>query len=166
MSRFGITHEKETTILAADHAGYHLKTFLKEQLEEEGYKVIDKGAFRFDEDDDYPDFIVPAVKEVLKHPEHTKAIVLGGSGQGEAMTANRFSGIRAVVFNGQYKPEDGRQVPHEIMLSRQHNDANVLSLGARFLNEQEAWHAVKLWLETPFSHDERHKRRIKKIDSL
>lgn len=167
MNRFGISAPKlETVVIGADHAGYHLKSFLKEQLEKLGYKVLDKGAFRFDEGDDYPDFIVPAVKEVLKNPLKTKAIVIGGSGQGEAMTANRFKGIRAVVFNGQYKPTDGRMVPHEIVISRQHNDANVLALGARFLNNEEALHAVKLWLETPFSNDERHKRRLRKLESM
>lgn len=167
MNRFGISAPKlETVVIGADHAGYHLKSFLREQLEKLGYKVLDKGAFRFDEVDDYPDFIVPTVKEVLKNPLKTKAIVIGGSGQGEAMTANRSKGIRAVVFNGQYKPTDGRMVPHEIVISRQHNDANVLALGARFLNNEEALHAVKLWLETPFSNDERHKRRLRKLESM
>ncbi|PIR37954.1 MAG: ribose-5-phosphate isomerase [Candidatus Zambryskibacteria bacterium CG10_big_fil_rev_8_21_14_0_10_42_12] len=167
MGRFGSAAPRvETIVIGADHAGYHLKTFLKEELERLGYKVLDKGAFRFDEGDDYPDFIVPTVKEVLKNPLKTKAIIIGGSGQGEAMTANRFQGIRAVVFNGQYKPLDGRMVPHEIVISRQHNDANVLALGARFLSNEEAFHAVKLWLETPFSNDERHKRRLRKLENL
>lgn len=167
MSRYGtIVQTVKKVVLGTDHAGYQLKTYLKDKLEHEGYIVVDKGAYRLDEADDYPDFVVPAVKEVLKNPAETKAIVIGGSGQGEAMVANRFAGIRAVVFNGQYKPLDGRHVPHEIVISRQHNDANVLSLGARFLNEEEAWHAVLLWLQTPFSGDERHVRRINKIDSL
>lgn len=167
MSRFGAhTKKVEKVVLACDHAGYLLKNVLKEKLQEYGYAVIDKGAYRLDEDDDYTDFVVPAMKEVMKDLEHTRAIILGGSGQGEAIVANRFAGVRAVVFNGQYKPEDGRMVPHEIVISRQHNDANVLSLGARFLNEEEALHAVKLWLETPFSREERHVRRIKKIDEM
>lgn len=153
-------------VIGADHAGYALKEFLKEKLAQEGYNIVDKGAHEYDEDDDYPDFVVPVAEEVSTDPEHVKGIVLGGSGQGEAMTANRFPGIRAVVFNGQYKPSDGRMVPHEIVISRQHNDANVLSLGARFLSETEAFEAVKLWLETPFSGDERHVRRIKKLESL
>jgi len=167
MSRFGIqTKNVETVVLGADHAGYYLKDFLKQKLEENKYKVLDKGAYHFEESDDYPDFIIPSVKEVLKRPENTRAIIIGGSGQGEAMTANRFNGIRAVVFNGQYKPEDRRAVPHEIIVSRQHNDANILALGARFLNNEEAWQAVKLWLETPFSEDERHIRRLNKLEKM
>jgi ribose 5-phosphate isomerase B len=93
------------------------------------------------------------------------AIVLGGSGQGEAIVANRFPHVRAVVFNGQYvSPDENRDIPNEIVLSREHNDANILSLGARFLSEEEAKNAVRLWLATPFSHDERHIRRIAKIE--
>jgi ribose 5-phosphate isomerase B len=91
---------------------------------------------------------------------------LGGSGQGEAMVANRFKGIRAVVFNGQYAPKDNRELPNEIKISREHNDSNVLSLGARFLNEEEATQALKLWLDTEFLNEERHVRRIKKIDEM
>ena len=71
-----------------------------------------------------------------------------------------------MVFNGQYDPKDGREVPEEIILSRQHNDANILSLGARFLNEEEAIEAVESWLETEFSGEERHVRRINKLDQL
>lgn len=167
MSRFGFkTKEIDTIIFGSDHAGYYLKSYLKEILREEGYKIIDKGAYALNEEDDYPDFVIPAVQEVLKYGERAQGIILGGSGQGEAITANRFKNIRAIVFNGQYKPADGRLVPHEIVTARQHNDANVLSLGARFLNQSEALHAVKLFLETPFSHDERHIRRIEKIEEL
>jgi len=93
-------------------------------------------------------------------------IVIGGSGQGEAIMANRFSRVRAVVFNGQYKPADGRKIPDEIKISREHNDANILSLGARFLDFDEALKAVLLWLNTPFSKEERHARRIAKIEQF
>ncbi len=152
--------------LGSDHAGFDLKEYLKEYLEGGGYEVIDHGAFELDEEDDYPDFIYPAVKEVAKDLENSRGIILGGSGQGEAICANRIPGIRATVFNGQYEPVDGREVPNEIVISRQHNDSNVLSLGARFLSNEEARDAVDLWLETEFSGQEKHIRRLDKIDTL
>jgi ribose 5-phosphate isomerase B len=159
--------------IGSDHAGFEMKEELKSFLESSGYDVIDHGAFEYDEDDDYPDFIFPAVESVAIDPESV-GIILGGSGQGEAICANRVKGIRAVVFNGQYNPainfddtlENDREIPNEIVLSRQHNDANVLSLGARFLTMSEAKDAVELWLETEFSGDERHLRRLQKIDKL
>lgn len=155
-----------TTIhIGTDHAGYELKEILKTFLERKGYEVVDHGADEYDEDDDYPDFIFPVAKNVALDP-NSMGIILGGSGQGEAIAANRVKGVRAVVFNGQYQPADGREVPEEIVTSRQHNDANILSLGARFLSEEEAKEAVELWLETDFSGEERHLRRIKMLDQL
>lgn len=151
--------------IGSDHAGYDLKERLKPFIESLGYVVIDKGAFEYDPQDDYPDFIIPVAKEIARNPESDRGIIIGGSGQGEAIAANRIRGVRAVVFNGQYKPP-GRKVPNEIVLAREHNNSNVLSLGARFLDDEEAFDAVKLWLETDFSGDERHMRRIKKIDNL
>ena len=151
--------------IGADHAGFELKQKLIPFLLSLGHEVEDKGAFSFDADDDYPDFVVPVAKAVSQNPNTVKGIILGGSGQGEAIVANRFSGVRAVVFNGQYQPKDGRDVPNEIVISREHNDSNILSLGARFLNEEDAKRAVKLWLETDFSNEERHARRIAKIDN-
>lgn len=143
--------------LATDHAGFELKEKLKVFLEELGYEVKDFGAFEYNPDDDYPDFISKAAEAVSKDPENSKAIVLGGSGQGEAIVANKFPGARAVVFYG-----GSFDI---IKLSREHNDANILSLGARFLSEEESREAVKLWLTTPFSNEERHKRRIDKINN-
>ncbi len=142
--------------LGADHAGFELKEKLKIFLAEIGCEVEDKGVFSFDKNDDYPDFIRQVADAVAKDPENNRGIVLGGSGQGEAIVANRIKGIRtAVVYN--YNEDIVR-------LSREHNDANILSLAARFLSEEEAKKIVKLWLETEFSNEERHKRRIKKID--
>lgn len=144
--------------LAADHAGFNLKEHIKQWLKEQGYEVKDHGAFQYDEDDDYPDFVQQAAKAVHDNPADNKAIILGGSGQGEAMAANRYANVRAVVYYGG---------PEEIVkLSRQHNDANVLSLGARFLNDTAALKAVKIWLEENFSGEERHQRRINKIERL
>lgn len=152
-------------LIAGDHAGFILKEELKKFLIQSGYEVEDFGAFEFNNIDDYPDFVTPLAKEISKN-SNLRGIILGGSGQGEAICANRFKGVRAVVFNGQYKPEDGREVPDEIILSREHNDSNILSLGARFLNFEEARNAVVLWLDTNFSNEQRHLTRIKKIDII
>lgn len=151
--------------LGADHAGFELKNSIKLHLEKNHYEVIDLGAHEYDEDDDYPDYCAPVAQAVSEDAE-ARGIIIGGSGQGEAIVANRFANVRAVVFNGQYQPMDGREVPEEIVISRQHNDSNILSLGARFLSEEEALEAVDLWLETAFSEDERHIRRIEKIEII
>lgn len=151
--------------IGSDHAGFEMKQELIAFLESKNYEVLDQGAYEFDEQDDYPDYIYPVAQQVSIDPESV-GIVLGGSGQGEAICANRVPGIRAALFNGQYEPIDGREVPNEIVLSRQHNDSNVLSLGARFLSMAEAKEAVELWLETEFSGDERHVRRIQKLDQF
>ncbi|MBI5816919.1 MAG: RpiB/LacA/LacB family sugar-phosphate isomerase [Candidatus Yonathbacteria bacterium] len=141
--------------IGSDHAGFELKQKLIPFVESLGHEVVDKGAFALDEHDDYPDFVVPVAEEVAKDSS-SRGIILGGSGQGEAIAANRVKGARAAVFYGG---------PLDIVeLSREHNDANILSLGARFVVEGEAETAVQLWLETEFSGDERHARRIKKID--
>jgi len=141
--------------LAADHAGFETKEFLQKKLEEEGYEAVDCGAFQYDPEDDYPDLVSKAAEGLGKEPG-ARAIILGGSGQGEAIEANRHKGVRAAVYYG--GPLD------IISLSREHNDANTLSLGARFLTKEQAWQASKLWLETQFSHAPRHERRIKKLD--
>lgn len=142
--------------IAADHAGLELKTQLIPVLIEEfGCEVIDCGATTHDPVDDYPPFMKCAAEGISQDSE-AKAILLGGSGQGEAIVANRYKGVRTTVYYG--GPLD------IVRLGREHNDANVLSLGARFMNFQEAKTAVSLWLLTPFSGDVRHKRRIALID--
>ena len=146
--------------LGADHAGFEMKEMLKKYFRDElEYEVSDEGAFTFDPDDDYPDFVRIVAKRVAGDPTGSRGIILGGSGQGEAIVANRFRNVRAVVY---YGPSRSGELD-VIKLSREDNDANVLSLGARFLSGQEAKHAVKLWLETKTSPDTRHTRRIKKI---
>ena len=142
--------------LATDHAGFYHKEKIKFWLEKWGYDYEDLGAFEYIERDDYPDFIRPAARKVSEDPENNRAIVLGGSGQGEAMVANRFPKVRAIVYCGHNLDI--------IKLSREHNNANILSIGARFVSEEEAKEAIKLWLETAFSGEERHARRIAKID--
>lgn len=141
--------------LAADHAGFSTKEFVEQKLSEGGYEPIDCGAFSYEPEDDYPDIVGRAADALQKDPE-ARAIILGGSGQGEAIEANRRAGVRAAVYYG--GPLD------IVTLSREHNDANVLSLGARFLTKEQAWEATRLWLETQFTHAPRHERRIKKLD--
>jgi len=141
-------------VLATDHAGFDLKNHVKEYLTKKDYHVEDFGAYEYNAQDDYPDFILPAAR-VVGSSKNTFGIIFGGSGQGEAMAANRIKGVRAVVYY------DG---PKKIIkLSRKHNDANILSLGARFISNEKAIDVIKLWLKTPFE-GERHLERIKKLD--
>ena len=140
--------------IGSDHAGFILKEKIKEYLGSLNYEVIDKGAFELNPTDDYPDFIIPTSEAVANDPL-SLGIVLGGSGEGEQISANKVDGIRALEYYG-----SNLEI---VKLGREHNDANILSLGARFLNEEEALQAVKIFIETPFSNDERHIRRIDKI---
>lgn len=144
-------------LIATDHAGFELKEKLVVFLKSLGYEVKDFGAYKYEPNDDYPDFMIPLSKEISENPD-SKGIILGGSGQGEAIVANRFKGVRCAVYYG----GDMRI----INFSREHNDANILSLGARFLNFEESKDAVKTWLETPFSNEIRHISRIEKIDNI
>ncbi len=140
-------------IFAADHAGYELKNTLLAFVDSLGYDTKDCGAHQLHEDDDYPEIIRTAVTTMRSED---RAIILGGSGQGEAMVANKIPGIRAAVWYGGNKDI--------IVRSREHNDANVLSIGARFVTVEEAKDAVQTWLTTEFSGEVRHVRRIHKID--
>lgn len=142
---------------ASDHAGYELKNQLAEFAAKDlGHEVVDCGPFTLNPEDDYPDFITVAVANLKEASPDAKAVILGKTGQGEAMVANRFAGIRAVVYYG----NEAEIIP----LSRQHNDANVLSLGAGFIDSEEAKQVLEQWLNTPFSGEVRHQRRIAKID--
>ncbi len=159
--------------LATDHAGFELKEKVKKFLQDEGYQVDDCGAYQYDKDDDYPDFIAKAAKAVSGDPS-SKGIVFGSSGQGEAMVANKFPNIRAAVFYTPCIPSHNIDVTGRvsqdsfemIRLTREHNNANVLSLGAKILKEEDALKAVKLWLEAPFTNESRHARRIEKIKQI
>src|SRR3990167_3542818 len=141
--------------LGTDHAGFDLKEKIKSYLVENGYEIEDCGAFSFDKDDDYPDFIANAALGVSKDTD-SKGVVFGKSGAGECIVANKIKGIRAILgFNKE-----------NVELSRLHNDANVLSLGSAFTNDDLAKELVKIFLDTPFSNEERHSRRIAKIKKL
>lgn len=141
--------------IGTDHAGFELKENLVAFLRAEGHEVEDLGAHSYEALDDYPDFIHP-VAVAVAGDKNSRGIILGGSGQGEAMCANRVKGARAAVYYG--------GTVDIAILSREHNDANILSLGARFIETDEAKEVVKVWLATPFSGEEKHSRRIAKLD--
>jgi ribose 5-phosphate isomerase B len=157
--------------LTTDHAGFAQLKELESYLQSIGHSTQNFGPQTFKADDDYPDFVRPAAEAVAKG-DCQMGVIIGGSGQGEAMVANRVKGVRCALFYGQVTPVDKIDAeghttsePFEIViLSRQHNDANMLSLAARFVSLEDMKKAVKLWLGTPFSNVERHTRRIKKID--
>jgi ribose 5-phosphate isomerase B len=157
--------------LATDHAGLEQLRELQEFLEREGHECQNFGPTTLDPQDDYPDFMLPAAKSVATG-ENQMGIILGGSGQGEAMAANRIKGVRCAVFYGPAVAKkvvdgDGRTShdPYEIVkLSRRHNNANMLSLAARFVSLEAMKKVIKLWLATDFEGEARHARRIKKLD--
>ena len=164
--------------LATDHRGFELKEKIKKWLFEWGFEFEDMGAFELNPEDDYPDFVHKAAEKGSQDPDNSRAIILGGSGQGEAMVANRYKGVRAAVFYGPpfkllftiggfFAEWNWRGVYSKIIkLSRGHNNANILSLGAFFTEEKSLKKIIKLWLDTPFSNEERHKRRIEKIENF
>jgi len=150
--------------LATDHAGFELKETIKQLLEDKreelNIEVFDCGALTYEEGDDYPMYMARTAEKVRDDAMHapSMAVLFGGSGQGEAIVANRVKHVRAVVYAG------GNL--ELVKLGREHNDANVLSIGARFVNSAEAMQAIQLFLKTPFSHDERHADRVIQIDEV
>lgn len=160
-----------TVVLASDHAGFEQLKQLQDFLESIGHQCHNFGPAALTPDDDYPDFIFPAAKAVASGGCQ-RGIILGRTGEGEAMAANRIKGVRCAVF---YGPAVARRVvdahgktshdPYEIIrLVRGHNDSNMLSLATSFLSLEDIKNVVKLWLETPFSGEDRHARRNKKLD--
>ncbi|SDG31536.1 ribose 5-phosphate isomerase B [Sinosporangium album] len=138
--------------IGADHAAYELKNHLVSWLKDQGHEVTDCGPFVYDEQDDYPAFVLRAAEGVAGD-EGSLGVVLGGSGNGEQMAANKVRGIRAaLVWN-----DDTAK------LAREHNDANVISVGARMHSEEDATRFVRLFLATPYSGAERHSRRIAQL---
>jgi ribose 5-phosphate isomerase B len=138
--------------LGSDHAGFQLKAHLVSWLEQRGHQPVDHGPHVYDPDDDYPPFVLSAATAVAAEPGSV-GIVLGGSGNGEAIAANKVPGIRAALA---FNDETAR-------LARQHNDANVVSIGARMYDQATATRIVDIFLTTPFSQGERHQRRIHMI---
>ena len=144
-------------LLAADHAGFEMKEDIKSWLISKRYALEDLGALTFTPTDDYPLFMKKAARRVASSSDAV-ALLFGKSGQGEAMVANRFHGVRAIVY-----PAADLAI---IRYGRQHNDANVLSIGAGFLSFSEAKEATELFLQTPFSGEPRHLRRLTQIDEM
>lgn len=159
--------------LACDHTGFEQTKDLLFFLESQGHQVQNFGPQTLNLTDDYPDYISLAAQAVASGACE-KGIVFGGDGQGEAMVANRFKGVRCGVYYGpavigRIIDANGRvsSSPYEIVrLTRQHNDANMLSIAARFVSMSDIQNVVKLWLDTPFSNEPRHIRRIDKLDRL
>jgi ribose 5-phosphate isomerase B len=141
--------------ISTDHAAFDLKQYLVEKLTSAEYDVIDHGAPSYEPLDDYPDFIIPCAEAVIADPG-SLGIVLGGSGNGEQIAANKVKGIRAALA---YDVETAT-------LARAHNDANVVSMGGRMVQAPgDAWAIITAFLETPFSDEERHVRRLDKVSA-
>jgi ribose 5-phosphate isomerase B len=158
---------------AADHAGFEIKNQLLAYVRDElGHEIEDCGAFSYDANDDYPAIIAGAAKKLSADAlsgKDSRAIIAGGSGQGEAMVANRFRGVRCALYYGKAPREQTDMSGNQLDMlssSRAHNDANALSLGLRFLTLDEAKAAVYEWLAAPFPAEERHARRVKQIDEF
>ncbi len=157
--------------LSTDHAGFEQLKELQKFLEELGYQCKYLGPKTFNAHDDFPDYILPAARAVAKG-ECERGIIMGGSGQGEAMVANRLTGVRCAVYYGPAVPRRAIDAaghhshdPFSIVrLSRAHNDANMLSLAARFLNLEEMKGAARVWLETDFDGNPDHARRLREMD--
>ncbi len=138
--------------LASDHAGYELKAYLAEHLAQHGHDVIDHGAFAYDAEDDYPSFCFSAGEAVVED-EGSLGVVLGGSGNGEQIAANKVPGVRAALA---WSVETAR-------LGRAHNDANVVAVGGRQHELSESLEIIEAFIAEPFTGDERHRRRIAQL---
>jgi len=148
-------NRKVRIYMASDHAGFELKRVLAEFLRAQGNEVVDLGPEVLNSGDDYPDYMMPLAQRVVGEGG-SFGIAIGGSGEGEAMAANRIQGARAAEYYG--------GALEVVKISREHNNANILSLGARFVDETQAKEAAALFIATPFSGEERHVRRIAKLD--
>jgi ribose 5-phosphate isomerase B len=135
--------------IGSDHAGYEFKEHLVSWLRDKGHEVVDAGPAVYDAADDYPPFVLRAAEGVAGDPG-SLGIVVGGSGNGEQIAANKVAGVRAALA---WSDETAR-------LAREHNDANVVSIGARMHSTADATRFVEVFLDTPYSGEERHSRRI------
>lgn len=142
--------------IGADHRGFALKEKLKQFILNSGYTLFDKGNDHYDEIDDYTDFVGLVAQEVAKDPDNRRGVLICGSGVGIDVAANKFPRIRSALASS----------PDQAFSSRNDADTNVLSLAADFLDEAAAKKILSVWLQTPFSQEERHKRRIEKIGEI
>ena len=140
--------------IGADHRGFKLKESLKNYLKENGYEVVDSGNDHYNQADDYPDFGKAVAKEISLDPENSRGVLICGSGVGMDIAANRFENVRSVLVSA----------PDQAVASRNDDNTNILSLAADFLTEDQAKKILTVWLQTDFSEEERHRRRIAKID--
>lgn len=141
--------------LGTDHAGFEFKEEIKKYLIERRYDVIDCGAYVFDKNDDYPDFIGKVGKNVGENKD-SYGIIWGKSGAGECIVANKYRNIRCFLAVNE----------ENVRLARQHNDANVISFGSEFVTIDKAKNLIRLFLETDFSQEKRHIRRLNKIKEI
>lgn len=142
--------------IGADHRGFKLKESLKNYLKESGYEAVDVGNADYDQADDYPDFAALVGRKISLDPDNSKGILICGSGVGVDIAANKFKNVRsALAINSD-----------QAMASRNDDNANVLSLGADYINEESAKKIVSIWLQTSFSGEERHNRRLEKVKKL
>lgn len=142
--------------LGADHRGFNLKNKLRGFLKDLGYEAVDLGNTELDENDDYPDFAAAVAEKVMRDYENSRGVLICGSGVGVCVVANRFPKIRAALIMS----------PNQAFDSRDHDDANVICLGSDYVSEEEAKKIIATWLSTPFSGEERHRRRIEKINQI
>ena len=140
--------------IGTDHAGFEMKNYIVQVLQQRGYDVVDHGADAYDSEDDYPAFILPAAEAVVEQPG-SLGIVLGGSGNGEVIAANKVRGVRAALIHS-----------HDTaVLARKHNNANVASIGARLHSREQVIDMVLAFLTTDFTGADRHVRRLDMISS-
>lgn len=142
--------------LGSDHRGFQLKEYIKALLKNMGYEVSDVGAFRYDTNDDYPDFASLVAERVSRDHENSRGILICGSGVGMDVVANKFPMIRAALVAN----------PDQAFDSRNDDDANILCLASNYADAEIIKKIVMSWLKTPFSREERHRRRINKIHEI
>ncbi len=142
--------------LSGDHAGFELKEKIKKFLEKKGFEIKDFGPYKYNKKDDYPDFVIPMARALVKD-KNSRGIIIAGNGEGEAIATNKIKGVRTALYHG------GKVKIVEV--SRSHDNSNILSFGSRFVTESEAKKAINIFLKTKFDKG-RHKRRVDKVDKL